>query len=271
MPDIWFGMEAGIFNMRSMMSSGIDTPQARATDVASCTALATTSLVPSTSSIGPSEISATAESALKAQLMISLLHSVTSISSAIVAWMPGPARKRLHQRFARGRGTDGEVAAAVMPDMAGPGHLAADIDHHGTNGVAAGDRGKTRRIVDAVLQAENECFRQQASGERPAGLLGIGRLHANQHQIGRGKRGCVGRGFGGQVAVESLGVQQQAMGVDGIDMRLPADERHVLPGPQQQPPIAASYCSGPDRPRRFACSSPVRLALRLTVWSLTIN
>ena len=132
-----------------------------------------------------------------------------------------------------------------MPDMAGPGHLAADIDDDRNDGVA-GDGGKTRRIVDAVLQAENGCFRQQASGERPAGLLGIGRLHAHQHQIGRGKRGCVGRGFGGQVAVESLGVEQQAMGVDGVDMRLPADERHVMPGPQQQSPIVASDRSGTD-------------------------
>ena len=65
-------------------------------------------------------------------------------------------------------------------------------------------------------------------------------------QVGRGKRGCVGRGFGGQVAVESLGVEQQAMGVDGVDMRLPADEGHVMPGPQQQPAIVASDRSGTD-------------------------
>ena len=153
--------------------------------------------------------------------------------------------KRLRQRFARGRGADGEVAAAVMPDVAGPGHLAADIDDYGNDGVA-GDRAQTLRIVDAVLQAENGCFRPQASGERPAGLLGIGRLHANQHQIGRGERGCVGRGLGGQVSFESLGVEQQAMGIDGVDMRLPADERHVMPGPQQQSPIVASDRSGAD-------------------------
>ena len=137
----------------------------------------------------------------------------------------------MRQRFARGGGADGEVAAAVMPDVAGPGHLAADIDHHRNDGVAD-DRGKARRIVDAVLQAENGCVRPQPFGERPAGLLGIGRLHANQHQIGRAERSCIGRGFGGELAVESLGVQQQAMGVDGVDMRLPADERHVMPGLQ---------------------------------------
>ena len=149
------------------------------------------------------------------------------------------------QRFARGRGADGEVAAAVMPDMAGPGHLAADIDDDGNDGVA-GDRAQTLRIVDAVLQAENGCFRPQVSGQRPAGLFGIGRLHANQHQIGRGERRCIGRGPGGQVAFESLGVQQQAVGVDGVDMRLPADERHVMPGPQQQSSIVASDRSGAD-------------------------
>jgi hypothetical protein len=165
--------------------------------------------------------------------------------------------QRLRQRSARGRGADGEVAAAVVPDMAGPGHLAADIDHDRNDGVA-GDRGKTRRIVDAVLQAENGCFRPQASGERPAGLLGIGRLHANQHQVGRGEGGCVSRGFGGQVAVESLGVQQQAMGVDGVDMWLPADERHVMSGPQQQSPIVASDRSGTDDCDLHAVS-PVRL------------
>ena len=166
------------------------------------------------------------------------------MSSAIVVPMPA-ACKRLRQRFARGRGADGEVAAAVMPDMAGPGHFAADIDHRGNDGVAD-DRGKTRRIVDAVLQAENGCFRPQVSGERSAGLLGVGRLDADQHQVGRGKRGGVGRGFGGQVAVEALGVEQQAMGVDGVDMRLPADEGHVMSGPEQQAPIVAADGSGTD-------------------------
>ena len=118
-----------------------------------------------------------------------------------------------------------------MPDVAGPGHLAADIDDNGNDGVA-GDCGETRRIVDAVLQAENGCVRPQPSGQRSSGLLGIGRLHANQHQGGRAERSCIGRGFGGEVSFESLGVQQQAMGVDGVDMRLPADERHVMPGLQ---------------------------------------
>ncbi len=132
-----------------------------------------------------------------------------------------------------------------MPDVAGPGHLAADIDHHGNDGVAD-DGGKTRRIVDAVLQAENGCFRLHVSGERSAGLLGVGRLHANQHQVGRGKRGCVGRGFGGQAAVEGLGVEQQAMGVDGVDMRLPADECHVMAGTEQQSPIVAPDRSSTD-------------------------
>ena len=36
------------------------------------------------------------------------------------------------------------------------------------------------------------------------------------------------------------------MGIDGIDMRLPADERHVMPGPQQQSPIIASDRAGAD-------------------------
>jgi hypothetical protein len=48
------------------------------------------------------------------------------------------------------------------------------------------------------------------------------------------------------VAVESLGVEQQAMGVDGVDMRLPADEGHVMPGPEQQSAIIASDRSGTD-------------------------
>ena len=144
---------------------------------------------------------ATAESALKAQLMTSLLHSVT-VDVVGDRGVDAGGLERLRQRFARGGGADGEVAAAVMPDVAGPGHLAADIDDGRNDGVA-GDRAETLRIVDAVLQAENGCFRPQASGQRPAGFLGIGRLDANQHQIRRGEGGCVGRGLGGQVSLES--------------------------------------------------------------------
>jgi hypothetical protein len=55
---------------------------------------------------------------LKAQLMISLLHSVCRCRRYRGADAGG--FKRLRQRFAGGRGADGEVAAAVMPDMAGP-------------------------------------------------------------------------------------------------------------------------------------------------------
>ena len=33
-------------------------------------------------------------------------------------------------------------------------------------------------------------------------------------------------------SLEAWAVQQQAMGVDGIDMRRPADEGHVMPGLQ---------------------------------------
>jgi hypothetical protein len=36
------------------------------------------------------------------------------------------------------------------------------------------------------------------------------------------------------------------MGVDGVDMRLPAYKRHVMPGPEQQSPIIASDRSGAD-------------------------
>jgi hypothetical protein len=36
------------------------------------------------------------------------------------------------------------------------------------------------------------------------------------------------------------------MGVDGVDMRLPADERHVMAGLEQESPIVASDRSGTD-------------------------
>ena len=117
----------------------------------------------------------------------------------------------------------------------------------------AGDGAQPLRIVDAVLQAEDGCVRPQASGQRAAGLFGIGRLDAEQHEVGRGEGGCVGRGFRGQVALEALHVQQQAMRVDGVDMRLPADEGDVMPGPQQQAAIVASDGSGADDRDLHAC------------------
>ena len=153
--------------------------------------------------------------------------------------------KRLRQRFAGGRGADRKTAAAVMLDVAGAGHAAADIDRRRYHRVAD-DGGKTLRIVDAVLQAENGGFRPQSPRQRPAGGFGIGRFHADQHQVGRGEGGGVGRGLRRQVSLEPRHIQQQAMGVDGVDMRLPADEGHVMPGAQQQAAIVASDRSGAD-------------------------
>jgi len=110
-------------------------------------------------------------------------------------------------------------------------------------------------------------FGSKRPASEPAGLL----VSADSRKPARGqasKRGCVVAALraGG---VESLGVEQQAMGVDGVDMRLPADERHVMPGPQQQSPIIASDRSGPTTAicMRFSCSA----GLQLTGWALTIN
>ena len=110
----------------------------------------------------------------------------------------------------------------------------------------AGDRAQTLRIVDAVLQAEDRCVRPQVAGQRTTGSFRIGRLHANQHQVRRREGGGVERGLRGQVAFETLHVQQQAMGIDGVDMRLPADEGHVVAGPEQQAAIVTSDGSGAD-------------------------
>jgi hypothetical protein len=160
--------------------------------------------------------------------------------------------KHLRQRFARGSGADRDVSAAVMPDVSGPGHFAADIDHRWNDGVA-GELPETLWIVDAVLQAENRCLPPQTSGQGPAGFLGIGRLDAEQHQVRRGEGGCVRSGLRGQVSLEELRVQQQPMRVDGVDMRWPADERHVMSCPEQQPPIVTPDGSRPDDRDLHAC------------------
>ena len=63
-----------------------------------------------------------------------------------------------------------------------------------------------------------------------------------------------------QAAVEALDVQQQAMRVDGVDMRRPADEGDVMSGAQQQPAIVAPDRSGPDHRDLhdcFLCSADV--------------
>jgi hypothetical protein len=48
------------------------------------------------------------------------------------------------------------------------------------------------------------------------------------------------------MALEGLGIEQQAMGVDGIDMRLAADEGHVMAGLQEQASVIAPDRSGAD-------------------------
>ena len=88
-------------------------------------------------------------------------------------------------------------------------------------------------------------MRSCPASARPA-VFGIGRLHAKQHQVRRGEGGCVDRGLRGQVSPEVLQLQQQAICVDGVDMRLSADEGNIMAGAQQEAAVVASDGSGAD-------------------------
>src|SRR6266481_4907261 len=100
-------------------------------------------------------------------------------------------------------GTPAAPNAAAMRALAAEGphvprssHLDRDVDHGG-NHLAPERGGEALRVVDAVLQREDDRIALEVWGERGAGALRIGRLHREEHQLRAARaarlRACVHR------------------------------------------------------------------------------
>ena len=72
--------------------------------------------------------------------------------------------QRVSQRLAARRRPDDQLSAPVMFDVARPGHFCADIDDSGDDEIAD-DRAETLRVVDAILQAQDDRSAIQLRGE----------------------------------------------------------------------------------------------------------
>ena len=179
---------------------------------------------------------------------------------------PAEALKRLREgsRLIDVR-ADHEFAASVVLHMAGPRHFDAGVDDRGFDVLPEKDR-EPLGIVDAVLQRQHDRLRRQAAGERLAGVFGVAGFHANENEIGPIDRNRVGCRAGGNAVAERRRIEQQAVGVDGLDMRPAADEQNVMPGAREQAAEIAADCACAENRdphvRPFAISARRRSARR---------
>ena len=140
---------------------------------------------------------------------------------------------------------DHEVAPAVVLDDPRLGHRRGDIDHgrHDGLGHAPGDR---RRVLDAVLQAEDERAGAEMRRHRVGHRFGVGRLDAEQHQVGALHRRELDARRDGHDLDPIGAFEAQARALDRLDVRGTADQGDGMAGLGERGAEEAADGAGTD-------------------------
>jgi hypothetical protein len=88
-------------------------------------------------------------------------------------------------------------------------------------------------VVDAVLQAQDNCIAGEMGRDGAGRLFGVGGLDAEQHPMRAAHAGRIGRGGKTDGLGGLLGLNRQAVAVDGFDMSRAADQRDVRSATRQ--------------------------------------
>jgi hypothetical protein len=144
-------------------------------------------------------------------------------------------------------GADHQLAAAVVAQVAGAGHLGGDIDH-GRVHRPAQRRLQAFGIVVAVLQAEHDGIGGEVGRHFGRGLRRVSvDFHAAQDQVGAGDAvglRCSPRRL--HVLVEAQGFHVQAVALDLVDMGRAADQHHLAPGARQHAAVETADGAGAE-------------------------
>jgi hypothetical protein len=133
----------------------------------------------------------------------------------------------------------------MMFDMTRSRHLGADVNHRG-NDERVDDGTKALRVVDTILQAQDDRIVSQSRGKGGPGSLRVGRLHAEQDELGCLERRHIRGRSRAQMLLLRLHLEKEAVRIDRVDVRFSADERDVVPGPDEQSSEVTSDGSGAD-------------------------
>ena len=120
------------------------------------------------------------------------------------------------------RSRDSTTGASV------PGrNIGADIDQDGDD-LFADVQADALRIIDTILEAEDDRWRETASHRRRRGF--VSRLCEIKNRAGVGKDGDVGRGGNRNTCFGVFGLKQQSVAGDRLDVRRTANQDHLFAG-----------------------------------------
>jgi hypothetical protein len=143
------------------------------------------------------------------------------------------------------KGADHQLAAPVVAQVAGPGHLGGDI-HHGGMHRPPQRRLQAFGVVVAVLQAQHDDIGRKVRRHFRGGLQGIGRLHAAQHHVGAVDAAGVGACGDLDVLLEGLRFHVEAVALIASTCARPADQHHLAAGPRQHAAVVAADGAGTE-------------------------
>ena len=122
-------------------------------------------------------------------------------------------------------------------------HLGRNPDD-GREGVAARPLPETRRVLDAVLEAEDGGTLGEVRRERARRLFRVPRLHGDEDEARSSRCSGVRRRGDAHALRERRRLEEEALGGDRVDVARPSDERDRDARPGQHPAEVA-----PDRAR----------------------
>ena len=131
----------------------------------------------------------------------------------------------------------------MVSDVPRPGHLGSNINDRGDHRLLQ-HRREPLRIVDAILQAQDDGGAVEVRRHRGRGAIGIGGFDAKEHDLRAPKNAGIGARFDGDGAKPGIHFQPQRVRAHGLDVRRPTDHSYFMPRQREHRAVVA-----PDRPR----------------------
>ena len=133
----------------------------------------------------------------------------------------------------------------MVLDQARLGHRGGHVDHRRHDRLAHVARDR-RRVLDAVLQAEDQRAVVEMRRHLARHRVGVGRLDAEQHQVGAAHR-CEVDARRDADRLDAAGhVEAQAVAFDGLHVRSAPDQRDAMAGAREHGAEEAADGAGAD-------------------------
>ena len=156
-------------------------------------------------------------------------------ANASAAGRAGDVRRRAEEK----------VPAPRVTDVARRDDFDRDVDDRG-HGLEAARRAHHGRVLDAVLQADDQRAVRQVRRDQLRDARGVDGLDADEHDARLAHGGEVdGRAHGDRL-VPGDALEPQAPALDRVDVRGPPDQRHGMAGTREHAAEVAADRARPD-------------------------